>query len=137
MGPPVTDQGGVTVAINVTYSGPFFDGRAEADLARTCIDLRDQTAAQASSWLHYWMNRFFKWPTPYYETQVTLETTMQQAVIHDRGIVYGPWLAGTSLRNNASPFKGYNHWLNAVRDAEEDFPGIAQHVLAEHQEAWN
>jgi len=32
--------------------------------------------------------------------------------IHDSGVVYGPWLEGTSRRNNTTRFKGYRSFRN-------------------------
>jgi hypothetical protein len=62
-----------------------------------------------------WMDQFFKEPTPYYETQVTVDAAFRNRVIHDRGIVYGPWLDGSGTRNKTSRFKGYPHWRRTVQ----------------------
>lgn len=125
------------MVITVTTSGPFFDGRAEAAIARACDDIQDQAAAQASADLHLWMNHFFRHPTPYYETQVTTQNVGESTVVHDRGIIYGPWLAGSSGRNQTSRFRGYAHWRLAVQGAEQRVPQLAATVLARYEAAFN
>lgn len=127
----------MTVAVNVTYSGPFFTGAAEADISRACDEIQDQVAAQANADVHLWMNHFFKHPTPYYETQVTVQRMAESTVVHDRGVIYGPWLAGQGSRNQTTRFKGYAHWRLATQQAEAAVPRLAETVLRRHEEAWN
>jgi hypothetical protein len=60
-------------------------------------------------------------PTPYYETQIIHEEVRDgQRLVHDRGIVYGPWLEGTSSRNAASSFRGYHSFQRAHRSVVEN-----------------
>ena len=47
-------------------------------------------------------------------------------VIHDNNVVYGPWLEGTSSRNQTTRFKGYasfrktGDWINKRKDKVGD-----------------
>ena len=132
MGTPVPHQGGVS-PMTATVSGPFFTGQTEAALPRIVQEIQDQVAAQASADVHMLMNRFFRYPTPYYETQVTVQRVSDSTIVHDRGIVYGPWLEGTGSRNATSRFKGYNHWRMATQQATARVPDLAATVLRQHE----
>lgn len=67
-----------------------------------------ETGAQALAEWHRILDQRIQQPTPYYETQLTLRRIPDGAQAHDRGVVYGPWLEGTSRRNALSSFKGYH-----------------------------
>lgn len=50
-------------------------------------------------------------------------------VIHDSGVVYGPWLAGTGSRNATTRFKGYSHWRRTAQRMEELAPQVMVSTL--------
>ena len=52
-----------------------------------------------------------------------------QGVVHDSGIIYGPWLEGVSSRNDATRFKGYRMFRNAVQDLNRIAPTILRRHL--------
>lgn len=120
--------------MSTTVSGPLFDGRAEAAMPRIVAEIQDEVAAQASADVHLWMNRFFRHPTPYYETQVVTQRRADSTVITDRGVIYGPWLAGTGSRNApATRFAGYPHWRLATQQARDAAGRLAAAVVARHR----
>lgn len=51
-------------------------------------------------------------------------------VLHDSGVVYGPWIEGVSSRNDASRFKGYQMFRRATRALNTAMPRLAQRHLA-------
>lgn len=116
----------------VNVSGPLFNGSAPSVFARIRDEAQEQVAAQASAQVHLHMNHFFRHPTPYYETQITTQRRGASLVVHDRGIVYGPWLAGVGSRNKTSRFKGYAHWRLAVQEANQAAPTLVAAVVAKH-----
>jgi hypothetical protein len=75
--------------IDVNVSGPFFDGRARAEINRICREAEDEVAAQLYSEVMGNLNRSIKHPTPYYETQIDNQRLSVGRRVHDRGIVYG------------------------------------------------
>ncbi|MCP4960923.1 MAG: hypothetical protein GY925_16860 [Actinomycetia bacterium] len=100
---------------------PVLDPKAaEPIIDRWVESTLDSFAKDGISELHFWMDVFFRHPTPYYETQVTWDRVGRDRVIHDRGIVYGGWLAGTGSRNRTTRFKGYSHWRRAVQHLDGD-----------------
>lgn len=116
--------------IDIRVSGPIFDGRAEAALHRLPGEIVDELAAQGySEWMER-LNASIKHPTPYYETQITTSKHGNSALIHDRGVVYGPWLEGTGSRNRTTRFKGYASRRRAVQALQAKAPGLVQHVVA-------
>jgi hypothetical protein len=65
-------------------------------------------------------------PTGFYRSQIKAERrtgtgrTHYDVVVHDSGVVYGPWLAGTGSRNApVTRFKGYTHWRKAAQRIEK------------------
>lgn len=50
-------------------------------------------------------------------------------VLHDSGVVYGPWIEGVSSRNAASRFKGYQMFRRATRALNAAMPRLAEKHL--------
>lgn len=123
------------IQVTVDHHGPVFDGRAKHALHEFYDAVVDDIAAQGVSELHSLMNAYFKDPTPYYETQVISERQGNSRIIHDRGIVYGPWLEGTGSRNfPATRFKGYKHWKKTTTLLKAKAQGIAEVTLRRYIE---
>ncbi len=116
--------------MSVEEHGPFFSGPAfEAVMKDVCDQVQDDVASAALERVQFYLNAQIKHPTPYYETQIIKETANRQTVVHDRGIVYGPWLEGTSSRNTRTRFKGYASFRKAASDVEQTVPDIVARVL--------
>lgn len=116
--------------VEVDLSGPLFNGMAEQALR----ELRDEvvydvTAQAKAEWMTN-LNRSIRRPTPYYETQITMQTQGPVGVVHDRAVIYGPWLEGTSERNRTTRFKGYASLRRAVQTLRGKVPLITAHALA-------
>lgn len=110
----------------VRLSGPLF----EADpFGQASLAIRDEVAADVLAVAHGVMDARFVNPTPYYETQVTNEVFGTDRIVHDRGVIYGPWLEGTSWRNRVSTFKGYHAFSTAARTAAERVQETASAVI--------
>lgn len=103
------------MAVTVEVTGPLFDHRADAAV-RDFLERAQQVVGEQglANWQHN-MDGSFRKPTPYYETQVIVQRVGEVAHVHDRGIIYGPWLEGTSRRNQTTRFKGYASLRRAVQ----------------------
>lgn len=78
-------------------------------------EIEEEVHAHVNADVHAILNARIKHPTPYYETQIVTERAGGGLVVHDSGVIYGPWLEGTGSRNApVTRFKGYH----AFRDAE-------------------
>lgn len=122
------------MSIDVTFRGPLFDGRAERAMADACDDARDDIASYAEERVLLGTATHFKTRTPYYETRITTErVTAEVSLVHDQGVVYGPWLEGVGTRNRARPgFPGYGHWRAAKQATAVRGPQIAEIAVQRH-----
>lgn len=116
--------------LTVEVSGPLFDRRAPAEIQAMLDQIRWEVGMDAFSELHLIMDQSFKNPTPYYETQVRIDRQRDEVTIDDRGIVYGPWLEGTSSRNQTTRFKGYAMFRKATQYVQGKVTVIAERVVA-------
>jgi hypothetical protein len=119
-------------SVNINLSGPMFDGRALAAVDAFVEDAKRDVAAQAySEWMTN-LNRSIRNPTPYYETQITVTQRGADQVVHDRGIVYGPWLETGYHGSKPTRFRGYYSAQRATATLEAKVPGIVQGTLSRH-----
>jgi hypothetical protein len=94
-----------------------------------CDEIKYVVAWQGHAEARQIMDASFRRPTPYYEVQVTVEPRGEEMVVHDRGIVYGPWLEGVSRRNQVSRFKGYHSFRRATQALRPRAVQLARHAL--------
>ena len=118
--------------VTVNVSGPFFDGRLGRETAVFIEEAKEQVASQALADGQLVLDRMIKHPTPYYETQVRMERQADDRVVSDAGVIYGPWLEGTSGRNATTRFKGYSAFRKAVQSVEPRVPQLVAAVLAKY-----
>jgi hypothetical protein len=114
---------------DVRVSGPLFDGRASRAVQEYRAEVEYVVSWQAHAEARDIMNASFRRPTPYYEVQITNQRRGEEQVIHDRRIVYGPWLEGTSARNQTTGFKGYHSFRRATQALLPKVLGLCQHAL--------
>lgn len=117
-----------SIEVTTDSVGPLFDGSATAVTADMTEAIRDSIAREAEVEVHINLDRSIRNPTPYYETQIINEVAATNRVVHDRGIIYGPWLEGVSRRNKATRFKGYASFRRARQAVERRIPDIAAKV---------
>lgn len=118
--------------ITVTIHGPVFDGRAPAVMRALLAEATWQVGAQGLADVHLILDQKIKHPTPYYETQVTVQRAAADVVVHDRGVIYGPWLEGVSSRNQSTRFKGYHAFRTAAQELEGKIPDLVEPVVRRH-----
>lgn len=102
----------------VTITGPFFDERNPTAMRQLEDDGLTRLGGQALANVHTLLDTSLQNPTPYYETQLMTERQGSDQIVHDRGIIYGPWLEGVGSRNATTRFKGYHHWRLATQQLE-------------------
>lgn len=106
--------------IDVTYHGPIFDGRADAIIDRSTREMEHHLASVGADYVRAELERVLRKETPYYRLQVTSTEYPGRTVINDGGVVYGPWLEGTSSRNRTTRFKGYSTFRRVTRMLQND-----------------
>lgn len=119
------------MGVEITVSGPLFDGRAARELAAYCDEAREQIAEFGEEHVLLLMGMAFRHPTGYYESHVITErVAADSSRVHDQGIVYGPWLEGVGSRNSpVTRFPGYWHWKRTKALLATAAPGMAQRLL--------
>ncbi len=122
------------MSIDITMTGPLFDGRAERAMQNAAETARDDIAEFGEEVALARMGAYFREPTGYYESNVkTTLVASDTARVHDSGVVYGPWLAGVGSRNfPVTSFKGYTHWREAKQLVEARGPVIADRAVQRH-----
>ena len=78
--------------LELNLSGPLFDGTHHDRVNDFIKDAKWEVGQQALADVQEILDRRIKHPTPYYETQVTIQGLGSDVVVHDRDIIYGPWL---------------------------------------------
>lgn len=122
------------MSLSIDFQGPWFDGRAERAIQQACDDALDDVAAYAEERVLMGTAAHFKTRTPYYETRITTErVTSEVSLVHDQGVVYGPWLEGVGTRNRARPgFPGYGFWRAAKQAVSVRGPQVAEIAVQRH-----
>lgn len=112
-------------------SGPLFDGRLEAAVA-AAVDQAEQDIADVGvTVVREELGHVLQNPTGYYESQIQTDRARSGLEVSDGGVVYGPWLAGSSERNRSTRFKGYAHWRAATQRLQARAREIADRDIAE------
>jgi hypothetical protein len=119
----------MTFDVKVSTRGPVPNGTAHAIVAAYREDALDEIAQQGYADVMANLNTSIRRPTPYYETQVTWQRVAPDRLVHDRGVIYGPWLEGTGSRNRTTRFKGYASFRRAAQTLEAKAGALANHVF--------
>jgi len=114
---------------SIRVSGPVAEGRQGAIVARSMPEFAHAVAQDALAEVHANLDASLRNPTPYYETQIVNDRRGADEVVHDRGIVYGPWLEGVGSRNRTTRFKGYFSFRRARQAVQERVPATVDRVL--------
>ena len=110
----------------VQISGPLFDGRAPLILDDYMKANMSLIAKQAEDIVRSELDVVIvDQSRGFYRSQISSATRFNRVathdvVVHDSGVIYGPWLAGTGSRNApATRFRGYTHWRKAAQRIEK------------------
>jgi len=99
----------MAVRILIDKRGPLFDGRARVAIKDYLRAAVVAVADEGENMVHARLGQVLKHPTGHYaSTVVTDRVTPDLSMVSDHGVIYGPWLEGTSSRNQSTRFKGYH-----------------------------
>lgn len=119
-------------SITVNLKGPIFDGRAAHEVRAFLDAATDDIGQQGYSNVMHNLEGSIRHPTPYYETQITVQRAGAAVIVHDRGIIYGPWLEGVGSRNSpVTIFPGYHSFRRATATLRGQALGLAERRLSE------
>lgn len=118
------------VNVSVDFEGPFLHtDQYERALGTFLRDAVKVVGDQARADVMQISDQSFKHPTPYYETQIIAQAQGADVIVHDRGIIYGPWLEGVSARNETTRFKGYHMFRRATYRLKRELPRVMRPTL--------
>jgi hypothetical protein len=121
----------INIGVTATRTGPFFTGQTQHVISMAIDEAEEEIATLGADHLRGDLGAPpFKNPTGWYKSHITPKKIGPLWMIQDSGVVYGPWLAGTSGRNRTSRFKGYQHWRRAVRFVHKISKPTVERVLA-------
>lgn len=126
------------MAIEITVSGPVFDGRA--------VDMLDEMvrgiqATIADDALVKWesnMEEHIRHSGPRYQKYAQVKDDGADRVVNDgwgdtNDLPYGPWLEGLGSRNSpVTRFPGYRSIRDAYDEVSEQAEELAEPVVEEH-----
>ena len=142
------------MAGTVTLSGPIFDGRAQAAMAKAVIAIQDKLAAEGEKMAASALGMSIRVEhtgtavrsitstdrTTVYQTgKYTMPVTVDEGatVVTSDLASYGPWLEGTGSRNETTRFKGYYSFRVASQELDEQAGDIADETLQPYLEEMN
>jgi hypothetical protein len=120
----------VDVRVTVRLSGPIFGGRAPGLVRDFLADATRDIAEQGEIDVRTHLARVLKHPTGYYQSNIRHDRVGADMVVHDHGVVYGPWLEGTGSRNQTTRFKGYATFRRTTQQLQGKADTIAARALA-------
>jgi hypothetical protein len=118
------------VEVNVTFSGPLFDGRAQKTMDDIVVSISRRLADEGKRRVLTGLDATLRKPTGAYRSRVaTYVSGDGQARVHDNRGIYGPWLEGTGSRNRRTRFKGYRNWRTAAQQLRDGAKPLAQEII--------
>jgi len=116
--------GGLHLEVSVT--GPVFNGMAQQAMAGMVDEMQYHVAAQGLANVQMFLDRSIQFPTPYYETQVTVQRVAEDWVVHDRGVIYGNWL---EQGRSTTRFRGYHSFRRATEQLRSRIPQLIAPIV--------
>lgn len=119
------------IGVSVDIHGAYLTGNPLPAVDNFVTEATWQLGAQGLADWHQILDQRIQNPTPFYETQLMVERQTAEVVwVHDRGVIYGPWLEGTGSRNRTTKFKGYR----AVRQTTQELQRKAVTIVQPYVE---
>ena len=122
-------MGSMKVKILASVSGPLADGTAK-DVIREWLDASKREVADvAERKLRAVVMDKTGRGTGHYQSMIRTTLLNYNDLLIDDPVVYGPWLEGTSKRNDSTRFKGYTLWRRTKQQVGREAPDIARQKL--------
>lgn len=110
------------VSVSIRARGPIYDKDVKAVIKKQMRAAKREIGEDLVEQVQRQLDRVLVNPTGYYRSQIdfTVNQGNGNVIVHDRGVVYGPWLEGTGSRNATSRFKGYRTFRQITQRAKDD-----------------
>lgn len=121
----------MAIKVYVSTKGPLFDGRARKIMQQFIRETTEDVSQLGVTMVHQRLGNVLQHPSGHYvSTVVTDRASNDRVDITDHGVIYGPWLEGTSSRNQSTRFKGYATFRKTKGQLSRRVRPIAEHNLA-------
>lgn len=100
-----------------------------AAFGKLLMDIKSEVADYGVFLVLMRLGQVLREPTGYYESRIRKERQMNDWMVTDSGVIYGPWLEGTGSRNQISRFKGYRTFQITRRELDQKKVSIAQPIV--------
>ena len=118
------------IGATIKISGALLTGGALPAIDNFVTEAVYQVGAQGLADWHAGLDASLQHPTGHYESQLMLDVQSPDVVVlHDQGMVYGPWLEGTGSRNRTTKFKGYKQARLAAQGLGRKVPTVVAPYL--------
>jgi len=129
-------SGRLTVTAAVKISGPLADGTAPKVLERYAEDVTQAIADRGAELLRAFpMDKTGRSTGGFREHLHTMRRDRNTVAIPGpmiRGVVWSPWLEGTSKRNESTGFKGYHLFRKTRLQLDREAGDIAERKLQDY-----
>ena len=113
----------------VTTSGPIFDGRAVRASKDFIDDWEQEYSGKVEDAVQNRLSSVLKHPTGNYQRHIRTRQEGDGRTVDDSSIVYGPWLEGTSSRNQTTRFKGYSTFRRTAQAMDRAAEAYADQMV--------
>ena len=121
------------MSVETTMTGPLYDGKAKAAVDDFLDETTRELAELGVNEVQSRLGQVLEHPTGHYKSKIVTDRAHGDWAVTDGGVVYGPWLEGTSSRNKSSRFKGYSvfrktkQWLEGRVEPTAD-ANLGRHI---------
>ena len=120
---------------DVTTSGPIFDGRADGIMDRYCHDTEQVLADRAVNEIRNRLHDVIRVNTGRYEGSIQTDRQVNDVLVTDGGVIYGPWLEGIGSRNSPKTrFPGYSTFRIIAGNLDAEAQNRAEAQLPQYLE---
>jgi hypothetical protein len=118
------------ITIGTKAHGKIFD-RVQTNMMidRLVEDINEEIADYGYFLLQTRLDVVLRNPTGYYQSRIKVERMGKDRILTDSNIIYGPWLEGTSFRNQATRFKGYHSFRTVSRQLDQKKVELANPIV--------
>jgi len=122
---------------SVTATGPLYDKRGVKFTNAGTEAVEVAVAEATENEIENRLGNVLRNPTGFYESRIQSDRVRLGSEVSDSGVIYGPWLEGTSSRNRTSRFKGYSVFRKATQTMQAKSAKIAQPVMKAYTRKMN
>ncbi|HEV2778819.1 MAG TPA: hypothetical protein VGX25_05405 [Actinophytocola sp.] len=117
--------------VDVTLTGPLFDGRADKVVDSAVDEAAEALAEVGRDAVRAVIGRKAKRSTGRFASRTRVDRRGDVFRTHTPGLRYGAWLEGTSRRNQRSTFKGHRPYREAAQEVQARLPQVADQVIGQ------